>query len=171
MQKITYGVHDTALGGVVIGLTEQGLCWLGFMTSVDEGAYKGNGLTRFFSYFKGAELIEDQPTTFKKLSVILEAWKRDNLREVALDIKGTDFQKAVWNSLLNIPRGKVVSYGDVANNIGRPKAHRAVGTAVGENPVSLIIPCHRVVQKSGALGNYGWGIDLKKRLLEIEGAL
>lgn len=171
MQKITYGVHDTALGGVVIGQTEQGLCWLGFMTSVDEGAYKGNGLTRFFSYFKGAELIEDQPTTFKKLSVILEAWKRDNLREVVLDIKGTDFQKAVWNSLLNIPRGKVVSYGDVANDIGRPKAHRAVGTAVGENPVSLIIPCHRVVQKSGALGNYGWGIDLKKRLLEIEGAL
>ncbi|NCO03543.1 MAG: methylated-DNA--[protein]-cysteine S-methyltransferase [Alphaproteobacteria bacterium] len=171
MQKITYGIHDTALGQIVIGQAEQGLCWLGFMTSVEQGAYKGDGLIRMKAYFDGAEFIEEEGATLGTLDRIFEAWEGDHLRSVRTHIKGTVFQKEVWNALLSIPRGKVVSYGDVANDIGRPKAFRAVGTAVGENPISLIIPCHRVVQKSGALGNYGWGIDLKKRLLEIEAAV
>lgn len=169
MRKITYGIHETELGRIVIGQTDKGLCWLGFMTTIEQGAYKGDGLTRLKSYFKGATFCEDPKETFKTLNAVFEAWEADKLRTVLTDIKGTAFQKEVWNALLSIPRGKVLSYGDVAIDIGRPKAHRAVGTAVGENPISLLIPCHRVVQKSGALGNYGWGIDLKKRLLEIEG--
>ncbi|MGB0719441.1 MAG: methylated-DNA--[protein]-cysteine S-methyltransferase, partial [Bdellovibrionales bacterium] len=70
-----------------------------------------------------------------------------------------------------IPKGRVCSYGDVANDIGRPKAARAVGSAVGENPVSLLVPCHRVVRGDGGLGNYGWGLDIKRDLLVQEGAI
>ena len=75
-----------------------------------------------------------------------------------------------WQALLNIPKGKTCAYQDIANDIGKPKAVRAVGSAVGENPVSLIVPCHRVLQKSGGLGNYGWGVDIKRNLLGREGA-
>lgn len=172
MQKIitevTYGIHDTELGSIVIGQTDKGLCWLGFMVSKEEGAYKGDGLSRMKAYFSEAAFVEDRAKTFDMLSRVFEAWETDALKSIPLDLKGTDFQLAVWHALLNIPQGKTLSYGDIANDMGKPKASRAVGTAIGENPVSLIVPCHRVIQKSGALGNYGWGLDLKRRLLEIE---
>lgn len=93
----------------------------------------------------------------------------DRLADIPLDLRGTDFQISVWQALLKIPKGQVVSYGDVANDIGSPNASRAVGTAVGENPVSLVVPCHRVVQASGKLGNYGWGVGLKEKILKAEG--
>ena len=174
MQKIitevTYGIHETELGSIVIGQTDTGLCWLGFMVSIEEGAYKGDGLTRMKEYFSDASFVEDKASTFETLKDVFKAWEDDDLKSIPLDLKGTDFQLAVWDALLNIPKGQTLSYGDVANDIGKPKASRAVGTAVGDNPVSLIIPCHRVIQKSGGLGNYGWGLDLKSRLLEIEAA-
>ncbi|MAZ76983.1 MAG: cysteine methyltransferase [Micavibrio sp.] len=170
MQKITYGIHDTELGRIVIGQTDKGLCWLGFMISKEEGAYKGDGLMRMKEYFSESSFEEDKAKTFETLSQVFQAWESDKLKSIPLDLQGTDFQCAVWQVLLNIPRGKTLSYGDVANDIGKPKASRAVGTAVGDNPISLIVPCHRVVQKSGNLGNYGWGLDLKRRLLEIEAA-
>ncbi|WP_297607645.1 methylated-DNA--[protein]-cysteine S-methyltransferase [uncultured Sutterella sp.] len=82
---------------------------------------------------------------------------------------GTDFQKDVWNALLDIPWGETVSYGDLARRIGRPKATRAVGVAVGENPFSIIVPCHRVIGKDGSITGYGGGLDAKRMLLGIEG--
>jgi AraC family transcriptional regulator of adaptative response/methylated-DNA-[protein]-cysteine methyltransferase len=174
MQKIitevTYGIHDTELGRIVIGQTDRGLCWLGFMVSKKEGAYKGDGLTRMKEYFSESSFVEDKASTFETLNDVFKAWESDDLNSISLDLQGTDFQLSVWKALLNIPKGQTLSYGDVANDIGKPKASRAVGTAVGDNPVSLIIPCHRVIQKSGGLGNYGWGLDLKSRLLEIEAA-
>ena len=84
---------------------------------------------------------------------------------ITLDLRGTEFQKSVWRTLLDIPKGQVWTYGQLAQAVGRPMAARAVGTAVGENPVSLIVPCHRVVQSSGKIGNYGWGEALKRNLL------
>lgn len=170
MQKIIYGIHDCDLGRVVIGQSDKGLCWLGFMVSKEDGAYKGDGLSRMKQHLKQAEFVQDDNATAETLKNVLQVWKADRLRDIPLDLQGTDFQCAVWNVLLSIPKGQTVSYGDVANDIGKPKASRAVGTAVGDNPVSLIVPCHRVVQKSGKLGNYGWGLDLKRRLLEIEAA-
>lgn len=88
-----------------------------------------------------------------------------------LHLLGTEFQIAVWQALLQIPRGTTVSYAQIAQQIGRPLAVRAVGSAVGSNPVSLIVPCHRVVRADGSLGGYFWGLELKNRLLKDEGAL
>ena len=164
MQKITYGIHDTEIGKIVIGQSDKALCWLGFMV---EG-YKGNGLDRMKGHFPGADFTRDDSSTAALMQRIIKAWKADDLKSVPLDLKGTAFQISVWNALLNIPAGSVKSYHDVAKEIDRPKAMRAVGTAVGSNPVSLIVPCHRVVQSSGALGNYGWGVDLKEKLLDLE---
>lgn len=158
-------MHQTPLGEIVIGRSSKGLCWLGFMI----GGYKGDGFSRMQAYFPQSKLVRDEAQTKDLMQEIMTAWKSDRLRDIALDLRGTDFQCAVWKALLNIPRGEVKSYGAVANDVGRPKAFRAVGSAVGENPVSLIIPCHRVVQASGALGNYGWGVDLKKKILRLEG--
>ncbi len=156
---------------MVIGITDLGLCWLGFMTTKAQGAYKGDGLTRLKAELKQSDFIHDEKKTKPWITKIMQAWRQGNMGELTLDLQGTEFEQSVWQALLYIPYGELVSYGDVANDIGRPKAARAVGTAVGNNPVSLIVPCHRVVQKSGALGNYGWGLALKEQILKAEGAL
>ena len=88
--------------------------------------------------------------------------------DVALDLQGTDFQRAVWSALLDIPPGRTTTYGEIARELGVPSASRAVGAAVGRNPVSIIVPCHRVVGSSGALTGYAGGLDRKRSLLRIE---
>jgi O-6-methylguanine DNA methyltransferase len=82
--------------------------------------------------------------------------------------KGTDFQKSIWNTLLQIPYGQTVSYAKVAASIGNPKAVRAVGSAIGANPVSIIIPCHRVIGSDGSLTGFAWGLEVKRKLLDLE---
>ena len=89
--------------------------------------------------------------------------------EIPLDLRGTLFQVAVWKAIYSIPNGLLSSYGRIAKQIGRPKAVRAVGNAVGDNPIGLIVPCHRVVASDGSLGGFGGGLDLKRRLLVHEG--
>ena len=170
-ESITYGIHDTPIGQIVVAESSKGICWLGFMVSKNEGAYKGDGFTRMTEYFPNSCLMRDDKRTADLVAQIIDAWDKDTLNDIKLDLRGTEFQRDVWRALLDIPKGQVISYGDVANDIGRPKASRAVGSAVGENPVSLIVPCHRVVQSSGGLGNYGWGVSLKKKILEEEGVL
>ena len=101
-----------------------------------------------------------------QLHEYLEAQRRTF--DVVLDLRGTPFQKAVWDRLLNIPYGETRSYAEVAASIGRPTALRAVGRAVGANPVSIVIPCHRVIGKDGSLVGYGGGLPLKERLLALE---
>ncbi len=166
-ETITYGLHDTPLGKIVIAQSCKGLCWLGFMVK----GYKGDGFERMQEFFPNSDLVRDDQNTHQIAERVMQAWDQDTLNDIKLDLRGTEFQKDVWKALLHIPKGQVISYGDVANDIGRPKASRAVGSAVGENPVSLIVPCHRVVQASGGLGNYGWGVDLKKKILKYEGVL
>ncbi|MBI1300767.1 MAG: methylated-DNA--[protein]-cysteine S-methyltransferase [Alphaproteobacteria bacterium] len=167
MKKVIYGFYTSPFGEIVIAKTDKGLCWLGFMV---EG-YKGNGLNRMKAHLKGATFEKDNNEVQSLGRQIIEAWEKDDLESLQYDLHGTDFQKSVWNALLKIRKGVIVSYGDIANDLRKTNASRAVGSAVGENPVSLVIPCHRVVQKSGALGNYGWGVDLKRKMLEAEGLL
>ena len=88
---------------------------------------------------------------------------------VVIEVQGTDFQMKVWNALLEIPYGKTESYSSIARKVGHPRADRAVGTAVGSNNVSIIVPCHRVIKASGKIGNYGGGVGRKKYLLKLEG--
>jgi O-6-methylguanine DNA methyltransferase len=160
-ETIIYGIHNTEIGRVILGKSAKGLCWLGFMVD----GYKGNGLERLLKFYPEAKFIQDDAATATLMDAIIEAWEYDRMDTIPLDLRGTDFQKKVWEALIDIPKGQVRTYGDIAQAIGRPMAARAVGTAVGENPVSLIVPCHRVVQSSGGIGNYGWGVDIKRNLL------
>lgn len=89
----------------------------------------------------------------------------------ALDLRGTDFQKACWRALLAIPYGETRSYADIARTVGRPQGFRAVGMANNRNPVAIVVPCHRVIASDGSLCGYGGGLDVKRKLLELEGAL
>jgi methylated-DNA-[protein]-cysteine S-methyltransferase len=91
--------------------------------------------------------------------------------DLELDLTGTAFQRAVWTALLTIPFGQTRSYGDIARQVGRPSASRAVGAANGQNPVAIVAPCHRVIGSTGALTGFGGGLDVKERLLRLEGAL
>jgi len=171
MKEITYGFYEGPFGQMVVGLSDIGICWVGFMTTKEQGAYKGDAFTRMKEHFPQASFNQNDDAIEHIAPIILKAWEQDHLYDLELDLQGTDFQVSVWNALLNIPKGDVKSYGDIANEIGKPKASRAVGTAIGNNPISLIVPCHRVIQKSGTMGNYGWGLPLKERILKSEKAV
>ena len=166
MEKIVYGLYDSEFGQMIIAQTDQGgICWLGFMV---EGRKK-DGLSELLAHFPDAELMRSDTVGKSLGEMAVNAWRADMMSGITLDLRGTDFQKKVWNALLDIKKGSTKSYGDIANAIGSSKAHRAVGTAVGQNPVSLIVPCHRVIQKDGAIGNYMWGTNIKRQILKEEG--
>lgn len=167
MKKITYGFYGSPFGEMVLAKTGQGLCWLGFMT---KGNRKGDGYKRMKAFFPGAELVQDDEAIAGLAVKVLSAWERGREASIKLDLQGTPFQISVWEALLKIPKGKVRFYADVANDVGKPKAVRAVGTAIGANPVSLIVPCHRVLPRGGGVGNYGWGPKLKEKILKAERA-
>lgn len=160
-EKIIYGIHHTPMGEMILAQSSKGLVWLGFMVK----GYKGDGLQRLEKHCRDAVLVRDDAALLKMKERVLDAWECDRMDTITLDLRGTEFQKSVWRTLLDIPKGQVWTYGQLAQAVGRPMAARAVGTAVGENPVSLIVPCHRVVQSSGKIGNYGWGEALKRNLL------
>ena len=118
------------------------------------------------------KLHPDDPYMFNIFNQLTEYFNRERKKfSVPLDIHGTEFQKKVWQQLMQIPYGATISYQMLAENIGNPKAVRAVGKANGSNPVSIIIPCHRVINSNGKLGGYSGGLDIKEKLLELEGGL
>lgn len=117
-------------------------------------------------------LHSDDPYMFNVFNELVEYFNgKRKYFSVPLDIHGTDFQKRVWDQLLNIPYGKTISYMLLAKLIGNAKAVRAVGKVNGENPLPILIPCHRVINSNGKLGGYSGGIDIKEKLLEMEGYL
>ena len=158
---IRYGVHDSPFGQVVIGRTDRGICWLGF---ADEAAEPAATLTAEWS---AATLIRDD-SAVAEIAGRLFGGDRQSGSELPLLLRGTNFQVKVWQALLRIPPGRVASYQQVAVAIGSPAAVRAVGSAVGHNPVAVIIPCHRVILKTGAIHNYRWGATRKRALLAWE---
>ncbi|NQV83060.1 MAG: methylated-DNA--[protein]-cysteine S-methyltransferase [Rhodospirillales bacterium] len=165
---IRYGVHDSPFGRVLIGVTERGICRLGFVDGDDEAA----AVQTFAEEWPAATLIDDAKTTSaaagKAFRFALQ--KAPNTAPPGLDVVGTNFQIKVWESLMRIPRGGVVHYQDIARAIGQPTAVRAVGRAVGRNPIAVLIPCHRVILKSGAIHNYRWGTGRKRAILAVEAA-
>ncbi|MFN3492347.1 MAG: methylated-DNA--[protein]-cysteine S-methyltransferase, partial [Anaerolineales bacterium] len=140
---------------------ERGICHLGF---VDEGERKA--IAWLASHWRRANLIEDYPVTAPLAARIFSASKPGV--PLRLHRRGTNFQIKVWEALLNIPSGAVTTYEQIALNIGNPRAVRAVGSAVGDNPIAYLIPCHRVIRKSGEFGNYMWGSARKKAILVKE---
>ncbi|HYE84689.1 MAG TPA: methylated-DNA--[protein]-cysteine S-methyltransferase [Clostridia bacterium] len=125
-------------------------------------------------YFKEDEAPKDMQLSetplLKEAAVQLESYFRGELKEFSLSLEptGTDFMKQVWEALCEIPYGETASYGEIAEKVGKPKAARAVGLANNRNPIPIVIPCHRVIGADGSLTGYGGGLDLKKRLLDLE---
>ena len=160
--KIGYGVHPSPFGPCFIGQTERGVCALGF---VDDAA-SSMPLEDFKERWCNADFNEDHGQTAGTSARIFGAARE----KLALDLRGTNFQLKVWEALLRIPPGAVVSYDALAGALGKPGAARAVGSAVAANPVSYLIPCHRVIRKSGRFHNYYWGPERKRAMLAWEAA-
>lgn len=154
---IRHGFHDTPLGEALFAVTGRGLCHLAFVED------RRAALARLRKLWPKAELREDRAGT---AGVAKAAFSRKG--KVKLLLGGTPFQLKVWEALLRIPAGRAARYADVARAVGRPAATRAVGTAVGANPIACLIPCHRVLQSTGAFGGYRWGVARKRVLLAAE---
>lgn len=158
---IHYGLHPTPFGKCLIATTERGICHLGFVQTSE-----GNAIDNLVADWKQANMIEDYASTAPLAVRIFSDRQPDS--PLKLHLRGTNFQIKVWEALLNIPTGTVTTYEHIAAQIGNPNAVRAVGTAVGHNPIAVLIPCHRVIRKAGEFGNYRYGSARKKALLARE---
>lgn len=162
--SIRYGFHKTPFGECFIAITERGVSNLAFVTTADR-AKVVCGLKK---QWRRARFIEDRRATRRYAEMIFGDMNRD--AHITLHLKGTNFQIKVWQALLKIAPGKVSSYEDMARMVGRPSAVRPVANAVARNPVAYLIPCHRIIRKTGAIGGYRWGRVRKKMMLALEAA-
>ena len=162
--NISYGFHDCPFGRALILITSEGLAGLAF---ADHGKEK-SALADMTARWPEATYVENQQATAAYAKRIFESerWKPDQPLKIVFI--GSDFEIRVWETILRIPFGKASTYSDIASHIGKPKAARAVGSAVGKNPISFVVPCHRVLEKSGGLGGYHWGLTRKRAILGWE---
>ena len=161
--KINYSFSETIFGSIIIASTTKGICYIAFTENNDDAFEQLN------TQFPNADFIHKEDLLQKKAIASFQLHSHD-LSEIKLHLKGTTFQLKVWESLLKIPMGTLTTYGEIAKQIGHNKAARAVGTAVGSNPVAFLIPCHRVIQSSGHFGGYMWGTTRKTALIGWEGS-
>ncbi|EKB12713.1 bifunctional transcriptional activator/DNA repair enzyme AdaA [Aeromonas veronii] len=162
---IDHGVHDTPFGQAFVALTPRGVCNFSFLDEKTPEA----PLADLARSWPAARLQEAPSRTQNVINTMFDGSKAPD-RPISLHVSGTNFQISVWRALLQIPPAKVVSYAQVASAVGNPKAARAVGLAVGANPVALMIPCHRVIQQNGKLGGYHWGETRKQAIHAWEAA-
>ncbi|WP_421307515.1 bifunctional transcriptional activator/DNA repair enzyme AdaA [Aeromonas veronii] len=162
---IDHGVHDTPFGQAFVALTQRGVCNFSFLDEKTPEA----PLATLAQHWPAATLQEAPSRTQNVINTMFDGSKAPD-RPISLHVSGTNFQISVWRALLQIPPAKVVSYAQVASAVGNPKAARAVGLAVGANPVALMIPCHRVIQQNGKLGGYHWGETRKQAIHAWEAA-
>jgi AraC family transcriptional regulator, regulatory protein of adaptative response / methylated-DNA-[protein]-cysteine methyltransferase len=160
---IRYGIHPTPFGKCLIATTERGICHLSFVQTSE-----GDAIDNLVADWKQATMIEDYRSTVPLIEPIFDLRYNHRGRPLNVHLRGTNFQLKVWEALLQIPAGEVTTYAGVASRIGNPGATRAVGTAVGHNPIAVLIPCHRVIRKVGDFGNYRYGALRKKALLARE---
>ncbi|MBB3312652.1 AraC family transcriptional regulator of adaptative response/methylated-DNA-[protein]-cysteine methyltransferase [Rhizobium sp. BK196] len=163
---IRYGFHTCPFGTALVMVTDRGLAGLAFSDSGDEKACLEDMTCRW----PNAEYVEDRQATAPYAERIFQPGRWTSDQPLRVVLIGTDFQVSVWQSLLKIPFGKAVTYSDIAKDIGRPTAMRAVGAAVGANPISFVVPCHRALGKNGALTGYHWGLTRKRAMLGWESA-
>lgn len=160
---INYSFAESPFGNLIVASTTKGLCYM---------AFENNGETGLFhlkNRFPNARFLQ-KPDLIQQNALLIFQRDRSKLHQVKLHLRGTDFQLKVWEALLKIPMGKLSTYGSVAEQIGRPTASRAVGTAIGNNPVAFLIPCHRVIQSTGIFGGYMWGANRKTAIIGWEAA-
>lgn len=158
------GVHPTPFGDALIAITARGICHLSFVDRDDDVRER---LAALRNDWPAAAIVADDQRT-APIAARVFGGRQDAGAPLAVHLTGTDFQLAVWRTLLRIPPGTAVSYRDVAAAVGRPAATRAVGTAVGDNPIWYLIPCHRVLRSDGGLGGYAGGLERKVVMLARE---
>jgi AraC family transcriptional regulator of adaptative response/methylated-DNA-[protein]-cysteine methyltransferase len=163
--SIDYAVHDSPFGNAFIATTPRGVCNLAFLERDEVHEH----LADLRKQWPQAEINENRERTLPVMDALFGNGTTPE-RPLSLFVAGTNFQTRVWKALLNIPPGRVASYNQIANAIGHPNAARAVGNAVGANPIALLIPCHRVLRQNGDLGGYHWGEARKHAILAWEAA-
>jgi AraC family transcriptional regulator of adaptative response/methylated-DNA-[protein]-cysteine methyltransferase len=170
--ELAVGFHDSPFGPVLLGASEVGtsqlgIAWLSFVTNS-----RARALAALRESWPGVQLVRSDQLTAELVEGIFTKCRngpsQGRIGHLPLLVRGTDFQVKVWKALLRIPTGSLATYKDVAQAIGAPTATRAVGNAVGRNPVAFLIPCHRVVRSTGALGGYRWGTERKRLILAWE---
>ncbi|MEG4116372.1 methylated-DNA--[protein]-cysteine S-methyltransferase [Microcoleus sp. N9_B4] len=162
--QIRYGIHDTPFGTSLIATTARGICNLYFLETTDEQTAE----QRLRLAWKKAEIIRDEQATQSLRDLIFNSETLSEQKPLTLLVKGTNFQIQVWRALLQLPFGAIATYQTIAQLVARPTAARAVGNAIGNNPIGYLIPCHRVIRESGELGGYGWGVERKTVMLGWE---
>lgn len=160
---IEWGVHPGPFGDCLIGLTTRGICSLQFIDDNPQQAER-----RLQNDWPNAELRNNEQLTSATLAEIFALLNNQPQKPLPLLLQGTNFQLRVWQALLQIPAGQITSYGQIAREIGCSGSARAVGTAIGQNPIAWLIPCHRVLRADGELGGYRWGEERKLAILGQE---
>ena len=163
---ISYGFHATPFGECLLAVTPRGICSLAFV----DPETRSITFDELQASWQESTLVEDQSAGREIIKQIFAQTRGKAQTPLKVLLKGTNFQIKVWQALLSIPEGTAVSYGSLAKIVGRPKAHRAVGTAAGHNPVAYLIPCHRVLRANGEIGGYHWGTMRKRVILAREAA-
>ncbi len=162
--EISFGIHPSPFGWAVLAQCERGMCGCFFLSQPDEKLAQG----ALREYWPLARARRNNAVTRELSGKLFGKRGFVSATKIPLFVRGTPFQVQVWRALLQIPAGCLATYSDVAKKIGRPKAFRAVASAIGDNPISWLIPCHRVIRKGGYLGGYRWGLPRKKVMLGWE---
>ncbi len=161
MLRINYSFSETPFGNVIIASTKKGICYLAFYDDKNQAFEKLHAIFPNAAYEQLTDIHQANA-----LSFFIKNW--DDAEMIKLHLKGTPFQVKVWEALLKIPMGKLSTYSVIAGSINNVKASRAVGSAVGDNPVAFLIPCHRVIRSTGEFGNYHWGSVRKTAMIGWE---
>lgn len=161
--QINYSYAESPFGPLIVASTTKGICYMAFANDADSAF---NDLKTLFPNARYQQVLDMLQQN--ALYIFSQDWNR--LNEVKLHLKGTDFQLKVWETLLKIPQGSLSTYSAIAQAINSPGASRAVGSAVGDNPVAFLIPCHRVIKATGDLGQYHWGSQRKTAIIGWEAA-
>lgn len=159
--SINYSYAESPFGNIIVASTPKGICYMAFAENEETATADLKAHFPNADFKQKLDLIQQNA-----LYIFTHDW--DKLNQIKLHLKGTDFQLKVWETLLKIPMGNLSTYGQIAEEIQNPKASRAVGTAIGSNPVAFLIPCHRVIQSSGHFGGYMWGTTRKTAIIGWE---
>ena len=161
--EINFSFAESPFGNIIVASTQKGVCFMAFAEDEERGFEDLKHKFPNATFSRKLDLAQQNA-----LFIFQNDWSK--LSEIKLHLKGTDFQLKVWETLLKIPMGQLSTYGSIAQKIEKPNASRAVGTAIGSNPVAFLIPCHRVIQSSGIFGGYMWGNTRKTAIIGWEGA-
>jgi AraC family transcriptional regulator of adaptative response/methylated-DNA-[protein]-cysteine methyltransferase len=165
--EVAYGFHETPFGDTLMLSTERGIAGLAFVDE-DKGQTRAEALADMTMRWPKARFVEAPEQTAGHVRRVFDPARWTEAQPVRLVLIGTDFEVRVWEALLKIPMGRAVTYADIARHLGQPTAARAVGSAVGRNPISFVVPCHRVLRGDGQLGGYHWGLTRKRALIGWE---